>query len=121
MLKKTLLLALLTVYSIALNAQIKKAQLLGEWQLSHFINKTISESEQKKRYIFLTDTLFYTSIQRNMKGNYQLTEQTGEIAWHPGNVANPIFFNIKYISADTLQLSQPTLNATIGVLIRKKQ
>ncbi|WAC40129.1 hypothetical protein [Pedobacter sp. SL55] len=121
MLKKTLLLALFTIYSIALNAQIKKVQLLAHWQLSHFINKQISENEQKKSYVFIADTLIYSSVQRQLKGTYQLNEQTGQLAWQPTYSTSPILFTLIHIDTDTLHISQPSINATIGVLIRKKQ
>lgn len=99
-------------------AQIKKEQLIGQWQLVKLIDKNISESEKLKRYTFTSDSLIYTSSKRSVKGTFKLNEQTGECFWHVTNVETPIVVMLKGINQDTLHLWQKEGFTTVGVLQR---
>ncbi len=97
-------------------AQAKKEQLSGKWKLTELIGKSISNTELQKRYSFTSDSLFYTSPARNLKGTYILNEQSGECKWHIDDVAEPMIFMVKILSDGKMHLWQPATNPIVGIL-----
>ncbi|GAB1462947.1 hypothetical protein [Pedobacter sp.] len=99
-------------------AQVKKQELVGEWQLVELIDKQISENEKLKRYTYTTDSLIYNSPRRNVKGTYKVNEQSGQCFWYIAGSEQPISLMLKKINKDTLHLWQTEGLQTVGVLKR---